>query len=765
VKQIVQIVILLSMLWGTFVSVIMAQTTVSVLGYVRDAETRESLPYATILFLHQSGATTTNRFGFFSFQVTLQDTVTLRVSYVGYHVFDTTFVVGNRSKITIEVFLKQKTLSLEGVEVVGKSSFYEKSFPSTILMQQKQISSLPTIGEQDLFRGLQRLPGITFSSEISNRLYIRGGTPDQILTLWDGMAVYNLSHLFGFFSPFNLDAVAAVKVFKGGFPAEYGMRNGSVIDIFSREGNKKNFGGKASIGLITSSMFLNGPVGRGSWMISARRSYFDLITSLLAGSGDAIPKYYFYDVHAKLSQDMENYGQLKATLLYNKDKLSSELSPNSKVEGPVFTLSNQLFGVEWRKPLSSSSYMKVLGSFSRYRSILEPPKNEFVEPISSMEGNDITFDNSLADHTAKLELESQFARDHFVTVGLFYTHYDVSYSAKPVLTSRRQKITSRYGLLGSFIQDKFQLNDDLTVTPGLRVTTQTNEASIFVEPRLVLSYQLRPTLLTQIGAGLYNQWLKAVQPASFLSLLGVDLLFPIEQPAFVSRALQGSGEIVWFPYPMHSITVGAYVGQVSNVVELKQDFEESTNFAGMLSKGTGWNSGVEVFVERSSGSLRGAIGYTLSWALRRFDNIDQGKLFPARHDKRHEINVFGTVQLSETWSLSFGWNFSSGQAHTGIAGRYVVRPLGFDNIVPPAGSSYSLLSKKNAMRLPAYHRLDMSVTKTFKFEHWDLRCRLDVFNVYNRRNAIGGKPDFSIDGDPYARLLPIIPTLTIEAEF
>ncbi|MGH2567539.1 MAG: TonB-dependent receptor plug domain-containing protein, partial [Bacteroidota bacterium] len=369
------------------------------------------------------------------------------------------------------------------------------------------------------------------------------------------------------------------------------------------------------------------------------------------------------------------------------------------------------------------------------------------------------------DYTAKAELESYLGGNHFVTMGLFYTHYRHSYAATTPLTLKRQNIHTAYDLLGAFVQDKISVNDELSVLPGFRITILPHDASLFLEPRVVLSYQLTSTLQTKLGTGLYYQWINGAQPASMFTFSGIDFWYPVERSTSASRAVQLSGDLSWNPDPAYSITVSGYTNWFANLVELKQNFEDYPNFGEMFDTGKGWNAGVELFVERSSGPIRGAVGYTLSWALRQFDDIEEGRIFPARHDKRHTINIVGGVQLSETWSVSVAWMFSSGQAYTGIVGRYSFRPMGFEKLFPPFGYSHSLLSSKNGLRLPVYHRLDVSIGKTFRFDHWKLRLRLDVFNVYNRRNALGANPDFSLNADPYYRLLPIVPTVTVEAEF
>ncbi|MGH2567825.1 MAG: TonB-dependent receptor, partial [Bacteroidota bacterium] len=343
-KRTIRILITICILFQGAASGLYTQAEAVVSGYVRDAHTEEPLSFSTVLLPRWSTGVSANRFGFFSLKTILQDTVALRFSYVGYYTLDTAIVISSHTPKTIEILLKQKVLPLDEIEVVGRTSFYnDQNFPSTILLHQKQLNALPSIGQQDLLRSIQYFPGITFNSETSSSTYIRGGTPDQTLIVLDGMPVYNPSHAFGFFSMFHLDALKAVKVLKGGFPAEYGMRAGSVIDILSAEGSRTGFGGKGSLGLITSSIFLNGPVGDGSWMIAARRSYFDLLTGLLPSSS-SVPNYYFYDVHARLNQDIGNQEQLKATVLVNQDKLSYDRPLSNAQENPVFEWSNKLFG-------------------------------------------------------------------------------------------------------------------------------------------------------------------------------------------------------------------------------------------------------------------------------------------------------------------------------------------------------------------------------------------------------------------------------------
>jgi hypothetical protein len=753
--------ILLLSLILCFLSFLRAQEFTTISGRVCDNDTKESLAYATVQVVHRPVGTTTNRFGLFSFQIQFIDTVTVRFSYAGYRALEKTFS-RNDPVLGLEILLTSAPYEIDQVEVVGSQSFYDtRSFPSSMVLQQDQLTALPAPGEQDLLRSLQRYPGITFNSEMSSSLYIRGETPDQTLILIDGMPVYNPSHVYGFFSMFNHDAIKAVKVMKGGFPADYGTRNGSVLDILSVDGDRNKFGGKASLGLVSSGLFLNGPVGEGSWMVSARRSYFDLVTSLFQLPSE-VPRYYFYDIHARVSQNIAPSQKLSATFLATKDNLSLDkrTSANALDEYISSKWSNGVLGVEWSNSLSPSLFVRVLGSATSYNGNLDISQSLLLEQVSGSGRRIVNYLNGLRDFTAKLEAESAVSPENTLSTGVFATAYDLSYSTDASFLFQTRELRKRYTIIGGFVRDEQKLSTRFSLTPGVRLTMWGTDNSLFLEPRLVASYEVLPTILVKFGAGQYYQWLNGGQPASFLTFSGIDFWFPVDKSIPPSRSLQVSGDIVWTIEPSFSVTASVYASAVDHVVELKQNFEDSNDLSGIFSLGKARNRGFELLAERNGEGLTWMVGYTLSWADRKFDDIDNGSVFPARYDKRHLIDVVGGLKISKNWDLSFGWTYSSGQAYTAVLGYYDIQPLVEDWGNNPL--EY-ILSKKNAYRLPAYHRLDLGLARTFNYESWKLRLRIDVFNVYSRLNALGANNGFT--DDPYYRLLPIIPTAAVEAEF
>jgi len=735
--------------------------SVLVHGSARDAETEEPLPFANVVFVRQGTGTTTNRLGYFFQRIQRSDTVHVRVSYVGYRTFDT-LLIRSSGEMTIAANLRPASVTMEEVEVLGQSKFYDKgSYPSAIVFQSKELTALPSPGERDLLRSLQRYPGVSFQSEMSSNIYVRGGSPDQTLIQLDGITVYNPSHVFGFFSMFNVDAIKAAKIMKGGFPAEYGTRVGSVLDVLSAEGDRSRFGGKASFGLINGSVFLNGPLGRGSWMVSVRRSYMDILTNTL-GIPLPLPDYFFHDLHGRVTQQLDDNNRLSATILNNLDDLDFVSEKNNDVidEAVYSTWSNRLIGIEWGCSLSSSAFLRTIVSNSSYHGNLDATQNVLL--VSFPGGSRlINYGNRLEDLSFKSELEWSPTTGHAAKLGAFFTKYNLAYSTNASFEVIKSEVLRDYSIGGVLLQDEVGLTDKVTVTPGLRITKYSKRDDPYFEPRIVAGIRLAPTLLAKIGSGVYQQWINGGQPAYFLTFSGIDFWFPVGQSIRPSKSTQISADLLWNVQPGVDFTVSAYNSKIENLVELRPNFEESQNLSGVFYSGRGRNFGLEAMLEVNRGVLRAMAGYTLSWANRWFDDIDDGREFPARHDKRHVLDVVLTYRASKTWEFSLAWTFSSGQAYTGILGYYELDQL--TDSISASNTLHSVLSDKNAFRLPYYHRLDLGATKTFDYDSWKLRLRIDVYNAYSRRNALGATTGFS--DDPYYRLLPIIPTITLEAEF
>lgn len=736
-----------------------AQNPVVVQGFVVDALTNEALPYANVLVVADSNGTVSNRFGFFSIRSSIQGGLAVRFSYVGYKPLDTLLNQGATDK-PLHINLQPYAVELSEIEVVGSSPALAPWYPATQVLVQNQLAIIPSPGERDLLRSLQKLPGITSSSELSSGLNIRGGTPDQNLILLDGITVYNPSHVFGFFSMFHHDAIKAVRVMKGGFPAEYGTRSGSVIDILSIDGNRNEMKGKASIGLVNAGLMINGPVGTGTWMLAARRSYFEAMKIFLSNFG--FPDYFFYDIHAKIMQDMDESNRLSTLFLVNRDDLlhESRVNTGSLDEALYSRWSNALIGLEWTSILTSSAFLRAQVALSKYSGNLTATPNLLLQRALGTGNSLFHYDNSLSDITGRVEVEHNLSDKMVLTMGVYQTSYLIKYSTDARFDSRRIAIDRSYSITGFFAQSEMKFGD-LVIIPGGRLTKEQGKPGFLVEPRLIGSYRFSNRLQIKAGAGRYFQWLNGGQPASFLTFSGIDFWFPIGNGIPPSRSDQVSLDFVWNITQDLSATIGGYYSRQTGIAELRQDFENSSTLGEMFALGAGRNEGYELLLEGSAGQFRGMLSYTLSWATRRFPEIEQGRRFYARHDKRHMINLVTTTRLSETWDFSIAWNYSTGQAYTGILGYYEL-----DQFTPDIGAWNDLhffLSEKNAFRLPNYHRMDISATKTFNYENWKLQLRIDVFNAYSRLNALGANTGFS--SDPYYRLLPIIPTVTLEAEF
>lgn len=719
-------------------------------GYVRDGSTGEPLISANVFIPALSRGAVTNQRGFFTLAGLPAGVHKLRVSYLGYQTLEKPVEVtdGKMSRVTIELKPADVVTGEILVEDEGGPAF--ENTVSTISLSAASLQRLPSIGEPDILRTLKLIPGVQSVNEISSGLYIRGGSPDQNLILLDGVTVYNPSHLFGFFSTFNPDAVKDVKLMKGGFPVEYGGRLAAVLDVTNKDGNRNKTDVSGGIGLISSRLQAEGPWKYGSYMISGRRTYLDLFTSLV--DSDEIPDYYFYDFNFKMTVDAIEDNRLALSVYTGDDILAYNNLPDS---GPRQKLNldwgNRIAALEWTRILSDDWFITTIGSYSRFY-------NETRAELGN--GFDIRFVNQIEDWTVKSTAEYAPSPDHRMKVGASFSRFRFSYNNRIGDTGFQNNIVEEPWLLSAFIQDDWRPDALLTLTPGVRYTYYAPGERHLVEPRLQARYQQTENLAFTASAGHYIQYttVNVNDVASF-----ADLWFPIDETIRPQTAQQYIAGMDYRFGGQYLLNIETYVKPMQNITEFRRENElNERDLNKVFFIGKGLSRGFEVFMQKQREALTGWIGYTWSETERQFDEINNGDWYPAKWDFTHNIVVTATYDLGNRWSLGGNFVYTTGSTYTVPTGYYELGP-------PGETRKYLRAGPKNAYRLEPYHRMDLSAARTW--EAWGASWRLsfNIYNVYNHRNVWFRDYEFSEPGTPPAvtdvRLIPILPTVELSFKF
>ena len=723
----------------------------TVSGYVRDKESGETLPYANVV-IRQGEAVLgvlSNIEGFYALKDIVSGKYEIVISYIGYAAFKQPLTVGTDA-YRYDVDLSPTTFVGEEI-VVEADRDEEDSIVQTgfIALPTERIQELPSFGETDILRSLPLLPGIQAASDISSGLYIRGGSPDQTLILLDQIPLYNPSHAFGFFSTFNADAIKDMSLYKGAYPAQYGGRLGAVLDVRNRDGNRKKFEGTGGISLISGRLMLEGPTRNGSWMVSGRRTYLDPLLSAIRTDSTDVPSYYFYDANVKLNQDWGERDKLSVSGYAGRDDLRFDLE-----EDTFFTIrwGNTAATVKWNHIFSDNLFWNFIVAGSKYFS--DTNIHIFDTPILIL--------NSIRDFSAKGDLDFFASTKHSLSTGFLATWYDFRF--RQVFNNEDQidlkEISSLYSV---YLQDHWQPASGMSLRVGFRANHFTEQGGVRFEPRGSFSYQFKPKWRCKAGGGAYTQYLQFVTTEAFS---GSDFWVPLDDTVDPSRSWQAVTGIEYEPSERYKLSVEGYYTDMTNLVVLDQDVavdtEGTTSEDLFVTGGTGYASGVELFLQRRTGRFTGWIGYTLGWTRRTFTELNSGKRFPTKYDRRHDVSFVLNYRLGK-WSFGSTLLYGTGQAYTPIVGRYQLR----DPAVPEFKSHrYAIQGDKNSARLLPYHRLDLSVKRRFRLFGSEAEAYVQVFNAYNRKNEWFVENDDGGDSTPRVfKMLPVVPTFGIDFGF
>ncbi len=718
-------------------------------GYVKEKESGEHL-FGVSVFIPELGVGTfTNNYGFYSLTVP-EGKYVLNTSYVGYENFKQTINLEEDTVLTIEMDLKDEYLD----EVVVTNDKKIKKSQTTLMginnLKMSNVKDYPAIlGEKDVFKTLQSLPGIQSGVEATSGIYVRGGGPDQNLVILDEAPVYNSNHLFGLFSVFNGDAIKSVKVFKGGFPARFGGRLSSVVNINMKDGNKEKLTGKFNIGLISSSVLLEGPINKGktSFILNGRRTYLDLITKAFQPKGEETG-YFFQDLNFKIHHVFNDKNKLFWSNYYGRDNLSSENRSNGNISDGTVSWGNITSTLRWNHQFNSKLFSNTSLIFSNYKfeAKNENKNNSFnVNFLSSSSINDYGIKTDFQyvpnpNHT--LQFGAKGTLHKFIPQRLNLKEQGIDEIAK------RQELNSFESAV--YVEDLWKISNKLSLEPGIRISNFNYKSSVYtaLEPRLSIAFKAIPNLAFKGSYSKMNQYIHLLTNSGFglptdLWVSSTDKIKPQTSEQIALGVAKDFGDTGY------SFTIEGYYKKMNNIISYKEgasflvlnDLESGKNVSWEenITTGQGWAYGSEFLFRKERGKLTGWLGYTLSRSQRQFDELNLGERFDSKYDRRHNISLVGIYKPNKKITLSANWTFSSGVNYTIPSLQTLITdnefPIGQEDFF--GNEVYEFTGKKNNFKGEAYHRLDLSLQFHKKTKRNNLRTwGFSLYNSYGNRNPL-----------------------------
>jgi hypothetical protein len=740
----VLIVVFLSVILQPGISENATTKSATISGFIRDAKTGESLTGA-VIYPKENPATgiSSNSYGYFSLTLPVGK-YSLIVQFLGYKTQNVPLDLKENVKLTFD--MEEESIALKEITVMGEKNninVVQNDLISKINV--KEIQNIPVIlGEKDILKTIQLLPGVIPAGEGNAGFYVRGGGVDQNLILLDEAPVYNPSHLLGFFSTFNSDAIKDITLYKGGFPAEYGGRLSSVVDIKMNEGNNKEFHLSGGIGIIASRLAIEGPLfkNKGSFMIAARRTYADLFLRLLSKRGaDSIASkstLYFYDLNMKVNYQFSEKDRLYFSCYLGRD--------NFNLGGTV--------GLNWGNVTATARWNHIINDkiFSNTSFIFNKYSYNFNVAVGSKTMNVIS---QIQDWNLKEDLNYYLSSNNTIKFG-FNSIYHTFVPSKVDSTGlfHVRSVDNRYALENAFyISNEQTISPHLKATYGLRyslfssigpgtVYTYDQVADVIdsatypkgkifntyggFEPRLLVNYIINDSSSVKVSYARTRQYVHLLSNTT--SSTPFDLWVPSNINILPEIADQYTlGYFRNFSNNMYETSVEVYYKTLKNQIDYRNGANLILNskVESQLVFGKGWGYGAEFLIRKKYGKLTGWISYTLSKSKRQFPDINGGNIFLAKQDRPNNIAIVGMYELSPKLTFSATWIFISGNPVTFPSGRYAV-----DGIIVP------YYTERNGYRMPDYHRLDIGLTlqgkKTATYEsNWNF----SIYNAYGRANA------------------------------
>ena len=726
-------------------------------GFVRDAADGESLPFASVYLKDQNWGGMTNESGYYAIAGVPPGRFTLVVSMVGYGVYQEEIEIADQD-IVRDIRLSEQAIQL-GDTVIEADREEVESFdisPSRTTLQVRELKIAPAAIEADPIRTIQTLPGVATLSDFSVGLYVRGGTPDQNLILLDGTDVYNASHMFGLFSTFPADAAKSTELLRGGYPAKYGGRLSSVLNVITNEGNKEQVEVDGGLSLLASRMTVQGPALKGSWLVSARRTHLDPVMAVARDALEAKALgYNFYDLQGKTHQVLSHSDQLTVAAYTGQDNL-------------LYRFDELGFDLEWGNRTVSSKWThvfdsNVFGNFLFTASRFKAQTNFDSEDVELLEKNRLT------DFSLKGDLNYFAGKDHAVELGFNLKRQSIDYEF-----GEKDRIwfdIDVEALHNSFyVQDNWSLGPLLTLQPGLRFNYFDNGGYTGFSPRLAARYQLTDETSLKAAVGRYHQYIfrlaREFQGISLLSNVWALADSTAEPSASIHYIAGFETKLFGLDFDVET-----YYKDYDGLYEINYDEQDSDKIGDILRRGDGRAYGLDLLLRKRSGRQTGWLSFSTGVSERKIDNLNldaagNERFFKSKFDRNVSINLIHSLRFRQQWTLNSRVAYASGQPYTQVLGR--------GEIELPSGNTWTFNEQGdlNAVRLPSYQRFDVSVQRVFAFRTWELRAYLQIINVLNHKNIFNYFWD--LEGDPEDRkpnkrreipMLPILPSFGFDFNF
>ncbi len=768
----------------------LAQNKFTISGYIKDSLNGETLIGATIAVQGQTKGISSNLYGFYS--ITLDEGKYILIcTFIGYRIKAVSIDLRADTKINFDVLPRSYLAEEVVVSAKKRDANVKNAQMGKFTLPMEQIKSIPAfLGEVDLLKTIQFLPGVRNAGEGSAGIYVRGGGPDQNLILLDDAPVYNTGHLFGFFSIFNADAIKNVTLIKGGMPAQYGGRLSSVLDVSMKEGNNQKFQVDAGIGIIASRLSIQGPLkkNKSSFIISGRRTYIDAIAKPFMKSGSQFKGsgYYFYDLNAKVNYIFSDKDRLYLSGYFGRDVFDYVNGKQSlKFNIPW---GNSTGTLRWNHVFNNKLFGNTTVVYNDYNFSFNAAQNDFELKLAS----------GIRDLSLKQDFDLYPYTGHKLKFGGIYTYHKFT----PSVISGKQDSTVfkpnnaqiKYAHEAAlYLQDDWEINEKIKVHAGLRYSffQQTGPYKIYqtddngnrtdstvfgrgravknyggLEPRFTIRYALDDETSIKASVTRNLQYIHLVSNAG--TTLPTDIWVPSTYKVKPQISwLYAAGLFKNFKDNMYETSVELYYKQMDNQIEYKEGYVPSSldDTENSFAFGKGWSYGAEFFINKIKGRLTGWIGYTLSWTWRKFAALNFGEKYPAKYDRRNDMSVVGIYELNKKWKLSASFVFGTGNSATLPQRFYIV-----------GGILTQEYSRINEYRLPSYHRFDFSAIMTPKKNikrKWKSEWVFSVYNAYNRKNPYFIY--FDQTGSPFngtleiqakqVSLFPVIPAITWNVKF
>lgn len=773
------------------------ENRITLSGFVSDIETGEYYGNVRVTVLPDGISTYTNTYGFYS--LTLKgETFPKRVAYYQMGGFELDSFAWNGKLDTSVHFRIRAKVDAEQIEEVEirskKNTVADKVDMSRIDIPVNQIREIPALfGEKDVLKVIQLLPGVQAGGEGQSGLYVRGGGPDQNLMLLDEAIVYNATHLFGFFSVFNGDALKSVELVKGGFPARYGGRLSSVIDLSMKEGNNQKYTGEVGIGLLSSRFTFEGPIkkGKSSFMISGRRTYIDLLIQpfVYAASGNNLG-YYFYDFNAKANYTLSEKDRLYLSGYFGKDNFYTIIREDQARLETDFGWGNRTVTARWNHVFSPKLFSNASIIYSHYN------LNIGLESYDGFEDTFLLNYQSVIDDIGfKYDFDWRPHPSHQVRYGIQSTRHQFKPAALVIkagdLGLQNKINTINTYESGIYVEDLWKLGS-FQLNPGFRLSHYAVDGANYVnpEPRLSVSHNFSSDFAIKASYARMYQYIHLLSNSGIS--LPTDLWIPATSGLLPMRSEQTAIGLAKDFDKGFSLTWEAYYKDMKNVVQyregasfLLEDDIFSSNAVGngrnwekQITRGDAWSYGMELFLQKKSGPFTGWIGYTLSWTQMKFPELNQGRPFYARYDRRHDISIVGTYKIKKHINFALTWVYGTGNAIT-IAQGYIPgnnhQMSAFPIVWNPALQSYNNFidfGNRNDFRMEAYHRMDLGLQFHKVKENGIRTLEVSVYNAYNQANPFFyyGSNEYNNRGEVYSRLqkvtlFPVLPSISWSFKF